>query len=133
MRTIPTLPLLLLAIAAPVAAQQVAPDSAAQLEELVVTADRSPTPTSLLILATDLARDVGLRYVYTGNVIDREHQHTYCPDCKRMIIERNGYELGEYRIVSGSCAYCKTPIAGCFDAEPGHWGSRRMPIRIDGM
>jgi AmmeMemoRadiSam system radical SAM enzyme len=95
--------------------------------------DRGPTPTSLLLLATDLAHKAGLRYVYTGNVIDREHQHTYCPGCKQMIIERNGYELGAYRIVAGCCAYCKTPIAGCFDAEPGQWGSRRMPIQIDGM
>jgi pyruvate formate lyase activating enzyme len=93
--------------------------------------NRGPTPTSLLLLATDLARDAGLRYVYTGNVIDRDHQHTYCPNCKRMIIERNGYELGVCRIASGCCIFCKTPIAGCFDAEPGHWGSRRMPIRIE--
>ena len=93
--------------------------------------DRGPTPTSLLLTATDLARRAGLRYVYTGNVIDREHQHTYCPGCKRKVIERNGYELGEYRIVSGRCSSCKTPIAGHFDAEPGHWGSRRLPIRIE--
>jgi pyruvate formate lyase activating enzyme len=95
--------------------------------------DRGPTPTSLLIMATDLAHEAGLRYVYTGNVIDREHQHTYCPGCKQKIIERNGYELGIYQIAGGCCSYCKTPIAGFFDAEPGRWGSRRMPIQIEAM
>ena len=53
--------------------------------------------------ARDLARDAGLRYVYTGNVIEREHQHTHCPGCKQRIIARNGYELGEYRIAGGCC------------------------------
>ncbi len=95
--------------------------------------DRGPTPTSLLLKAVDLARDAGLRYVYTGNVIDREHQNTYCPGCKQVIVERNGYELGTYRIAAGCCAYCKTPIAGHFADEPGRWGSRRMPISIDAM
>ncbi|MCC6123642.1 MAG: AmmeMemoRadiSam system radical SAM enzyme [Pirellulales bacterium] len=93
--------------------------------------DRGPTPTSTLRFAADLARDAGLRYVYTGNVIDREHEHTYCPGCKRRVIEREGYELGEFRIAAGRCDFCNTPIAGRFDAEPGRWGSRRMPIRID--
>jgi pyruvate formate lyase activating enzyme len=93
--------------------------------------DRGPTPTSLLLAAHDLARRAGLRYVYTGNVIDREHQHTYCPGCGRMIIERSGYELGEYRIAGGRCTFCNAAIAGCFDEQPGRWGSRRMPIQID--
>jgi pyruvate formate lyase activating enzyme len=93
--------------------------------------DRGPTPTSLLLTAVDLAREAGLRYVYTGNVIDREHQHTYCPSCKRVVIERRGYELGTYQIVAGRCAYCQAPIAGDFDAQPGTWGSRRMPVQID--
>jgi pyruvate formate lyase activating enzyme len=95
--------------------------------------DRGPTPTSLLLMATELAREAGLRYVYTGNVIDREHQHTICPGCKKIVIERNGFELGDYKIAASRCTYCNTPIAGVFDPEPGHWGSRRMPIRIEEM
>jgi pyruvate formate lyase activating enzyme len=93
--------------------------------------DRVATPTSLLRQAADLARKAGLRYVYTGNAIDRDNQHTYCPNCGRKVIERNGFELGEYRIAGGVCPDCKTPIAGRYDETPGSWGSRRMPIRIE--
>ncbi len=61
MRTIPSLPLLLLAFAAPVAAQQVAPDSAAELDELVVTADRTPTPISRTVASTTVITGDELR------------------------------------------------------------------------
>jgi pyruvate formate lyase activating enzyme len=92
--------------------------------------DRGPTPTSTLISAYELARDAGLRYVYMGNVIDREHQHTYCPGCRQLVIERSGFEIKAYRIASGCCTRCQTPIAGCFDDQAGNWGSRRMPVRM---
>lgn len=95
--------------------------------------DRGPTPTGILLDAYDIARKSGLRYVYTGNVIDREHQHTYCPGCRRIVVERVGFELIAYRIAAGRCTHCHAEIAGRFDDEPGRWGSRRMPIEIEAM
>ncbi|MGW8258382.1 MAG: AmmeMemoRadiSam system radical SAM enzyme [Thermoguttaceae bacterium] len=92
--------------------------------------DRSPTPLSRLHQAYDIATMAGMRYVYTGNVVDHEHQHTYCPACKRVVIQRHGYELGQYAICTGRCVYCQAPIAGHFEDAPGQWGSRRLPVRI---
>ena len=92
--------------------------------------DRGPTPLASLLTAHDIARQAGLRYVYTGNVTDREHQCTYCPGCGQMIIGRDGYVLSSFDLHQGRCAFCDTPIAGRFDEEPGDWGSRRMPVRI---
>ncbi len=92
--------------------------------------DRGPTPLETLLTAHDIARDAGVRYVYTGNVIDREHQCTYCPDCGRMVIERDGYILGKVDLHEGRCTHCNTPIAGRYDASPGTWGGRRMPVSI---
>jgi pyruvate formate lyase activating enzyme len=92
--------------------------------------DRGATPVSTLITAYDLARQAGIRYVYTGNVIDREHQHTYCPGCGRAVIQRNGYDLGEFAIRAGRCMFCQAPIAGHFEDSSGSWGSRRLPVRI---
>ena len=92
--------------------------------------DREPTPLETLLRAHEIARQAGLHYVYTGNVRDREHQATYCPGCGRMVIERDGYELGEYHIQEGRCGFCQAPIAGRFDPTPGQWGGKRQPVRI---
>ena len=92
--------------------------------------DRPATPVHTLIAAHEVARRVGLRYVYTGNVSDRAHQSTYCPGCGRVVIERDGYALGVYQVREGRCGHCGEPIAGRYDESPGQWGGRRMPVRI---
>lgn len=92
--------------------------------------DRQATPLRTLLLACQLAERAGLRYAYTGNVSDREHQSTYCPGCGRVVIERDGYTLGVFDVLQGRCRHCHTPIAGRFDDAPGDWGGRRMPVRI---
>lgn len=94
--------------------------------------DRSPTPAEKLIEAYEIARDVGLHYVYTGNVLDIARQSTYCPQCKQVIIERNGYWIGRYGLQGNRCRFCGSEIAGRFSPEsaPGTWGPRRCPVRI---
>jgi AmmeMemoRadiSam system radical SAM enzyme/AmmeMemoRadiSam system protein B/AmmeMemoRadiSam system protein A len=92
--------------------------------------DCEPTPPETLNLAHDLARRAGLRYPYTGNVYDNRRQSTYCPGCGRVLIERDGYNLGLYALVQDRCRHCGTQIAGRFDEGPGDWGSRRLPVRI---
>jgi pyruvate formate lyase activating enzyme len=92
--------------------------------------DRGPTPVTTLLAAHDIARAAGLHYVYTGNVYDPEHQHTYCPGCGRAVIQRNGYMIAAFELKDGRCIHCQTPITGRFDETAGTWGSRRMPVRI---
>ena len=87
--------------------------------------DRPPTPKATLAAAYEIARNAGIRYVYTGNVIDEEHQHTYRPGCGRAVIERSGYNMKSFGIESGRCRSCQTPIAGHFDDHPGKWCSQR--------
>jgi pyruvate formate lyase activating enzyme len=83
-----------------------------------------------LLEAYDIARQAGIRYIYTGNVIDQERQHTYCPGCRRAVIERSGYDILSFAIQAGRCMFCQAPIAGRFADVPGTWGSRRLPVRI---
>lgn len=71
-----------------------------------------PTPVSTLEKARDIALSVGLEYVYIGNVPGHEGEHTYCPKCKKMIIQRTGYMIGEVNIKSGKCKFCGKPIPG---------------------
>jgi AmmeMemoRadiSam system protein B/AmmeMemoRadiSam system protein A len=92
--------------------------------------DRRATPLRTLRLACELAKQAGLRYVYTGNVSDREHQSTYCPGCGRVVIGRDGYVVGVFDLRQGRCRHCQTPVAGRFDDAPGDWGGRRMPVSI---
>ena len=93
--------------------------------------DRGTTPTTALHAAHDIALGAGLRYVYTGNVRDPEHQHTYCPGCGRAVIRREGYAIDAFELHTGCCLRCQTPIAGRFDNAAGTWGGRRMPVTIE--
>lgn len=88
------------------------------------------TPASTLKRAREIAISKGIHYVYTGNIHDAEGQSTYCHACKKVLIERNWYELGEYHIKNGQCAYCGTVCAGHFEDKPGHWGSKRQPTHF---
>jgi pyruvate formate lyase activating enzyme len=93
--------------------------------------DRPPTPPSTLSRAREIALGEGLHFVYTGNVHDPGGQSTFCPSCGALVIERDGYTLGEWHLTSGGhCAACGTPVAGVFGAEPGTWGARRLPVRL---
>jgi pyruvate formate lyase activating enzyme len=92
--------------------------------------DRGPTPAATLASAHEIARDAGIRYVYTGNVVDPERQHTYCPSCKRSVMQRDGYTIRSFDLQQGRCRHCQTPVAGRYDDAPGAWGNRRMPVRI---
>ncbi|OGX05846.1 MAG: AmmeMemoRadiSam system radical SAM enzyme, partial [Omnitrophica WOR_2 bacterium GWA2_47_8] len=69
------------------------------------------TPAATLTRAREIALSKGLHYVYTGNVHDAKGASTYCPNCKKLLIERDWYELGEYNLVSkNQCKFCKTVI-----------------------
>ena len=80
--------------------------------------DRPPTPPRTLSEARRIARSVGLRHVYTGNVHDREGQTTFCPGCGAKVIERDWHAVRAARMRGGACAGCGTRIAGRFAEGP---------------
>jgi pyruvate formate lyase activating enzyme len=93
--------------------------------------DKTGTPASTLHRAREIARSHGLRYVYTGNVHDPEGQSTRCAGCARLLIERDGYTLGAWNLdARGGCRACGEILPGVFEAAPGTWGSRRLPVRL---
>ena len=92
--------------------------------------DTAPTPLSSVRLAREIAIRNGLRYVYTGNVNDPEGGVTHCANCGRGIITRNYYAVTGWDLdAEGRCRFCGTACAGVFNAHPGIWGNRRLPIR----
>lgn len=93
--------------------------------------DRPPTPAATLARARRIAMDNGVRYAYTGNVHDPAGQSTRCHQCGALLIERDWYELGSWRLTrDGRCASCGTPLAGVFEGPAGTWGPRRLPVQI---
>ena len=88
------------------------------------------TPVATLRRARAIARSAGLRYVYTGNVHDREGDTTCCPTCGAAVLVRDWYEIVETRLDRGRCASCGTAIPGRFGAEIGNFGRRRMRVVV---
>lgn len=60
----------------------------------------------------------GLKYVYVGNTMDKNYSSTRCPECKKTIIERTGYNVsmdqGELNSLKGKCPFCGSNIDGKF-------------------
>jgi pyruvate formate lyase activating enzyme len=88
------------------------------------------TPKQTLIRAREIALKNGLNHVYVGNVHDKKDSSTYCSSCKKLLIERDWFELGEFHIKDGLCEFCLTKLPGIFENEIGQWGSKRIPISL---
>ena len=93
--------------------------------------DKEHTPPATLTRAREIAMKNGLYYVYTGNVHDSTGSSTYCPKCRKLLIERDWYVLGQYNITDdGHCQFCGCKINGVFQGPPGEWGAKRVPVRL---
>jgi pyruvate formate lyase activating enzyme len=83
--------------------------------------DKPRTPPQTLDRARQIALDVGLRYVYEGNIYS-EGANTYCPQCKELLVRRSWHEVQENHIKKGACPKCGFAIAGVWanDAKGKH-------------
>lgn len=72
-----------------------------------------PTPIETLTKAADIAKKVGLKFVYIGNV--PEEDNTICPKCKKTVIRRFAFDILENNVVKGKCKFCKQKIPGVWE------------------
>ena len=73
----------------------------------------TPTPVETLLKAREAARAEGLHYVYIGNVPGlKGAETTWCPNCKKAIIERDIFAITGFNVAGGKCRFCGTKIAG---------------------
>jgi pyruvate formate lyase activating enzyme len=70
------------------------------------------TPQAILEQARDIAMKEGMKYVYIGNVPGTTYENTYCPSCKKLVVERKGFTILENNIRNSACKFCNTRIAG---------------------
>lgn len=71
-----------------------------------------PTSLETLEMARKIAIEEDLDYVYVGNVASKEGQNTYCPGCKRLLIERSWHAILQNRVKDGRCPDCSKEIYG---------------------
>ncbi|WP_084502915.1 AmmeMemoRadiSam system radical SAM enzyme [Desulfatirhabdium butyrativorans] len=71
-----------------------------------------PTPVATLETAYEMALKAGLHYPYIGNVPAHPGNHTRCPRCHRIVIERNGFFVLSTHLEGGKCRYCGASVSG---------------------
>lgn len=76
--------------------------------------DVPATPLGLLEKAYAIGKEVGLRFVYTGNIPNGDMESTRCPRCNTLLIERSGYQTHVIcqDAENGSCGKCGEKIPG---------------------
>jgi pyruvate formate lyase activating enzyme len=75
------------------------------------------TPVSTLERAKAIADAEGLHYVYIGNVPGHPAQNTYCPQCRKLLVERAGFTASSLLVrKDGACPQCRHQIPGIWHA-----------------
>jgi pyruvate formate lyase activating enzyme len=75
--------------------------------------DKPSTPPETLHHARSIAMDMGLKFVYEGNIFS-DGGNTICPGCKRIVIRRSWHSILSNKLKEGACGYCGTKIPGVF-------------------
>jgi pyruvate formate lyase activating enzyme len=78
------------------------------------------TSAAQLRRAAAIGQEAGLRFVYAGNRPGElgDLEHTRCPGCRAVLIERSGFRVLANRLKAGACPSCGTAI-------PGRWGDKK--------
>ncbi|SMO66777.1 pyruvate formate lyase activating enzyme [Saccharicrinis carchari] len=65
-------------------------------------------PTSMVVLkeAYQIAKNIGIKYVYLGNVADNHYTQTVCYNCGALLVERMGYQTIIQGMDDGKCTKC---------------------------
>jgi pyruvate formate lyase activating enzyme len=74
----------------------------------------APTSPETLRQAADLARTVGVRYVYVERALGPEGRTTRCPSCAAVLVARGVWSAECVGLMNGVCADCGRVI-------PGQW------------
>ncbi|TWT41181.1 Pyruvate formate-lyase 1-activating enzyme [Phycisphaerae bacterium RAS1] len=86
--------------------------------------DPPRTSVETLLRACEIGKRAGLKFVYAGNLpgLVGDHENTYCPACRELLIKRYGFTVRMNRITDGACAACGERI-------PGVWGGAQKTTR----
>ncbi len=65
-----------------------------------------PTPISTLEHAYRIGQELGLKFIYLGNIPGHQSESTICYRCKRPIITRFGYHAQTEGLSNSKCRFC---------------------------
>ena len=71
-----------------------------------------PTDIDTIYKFVELAKNMGLKYIYSGNIQDNKYSNTFCPNCKDLLIQRSGYSTDIKGLKTGKCTTCNYKIKG---------------------
>lgn len=63
----------------------------------------------LIYKAYKIGKEIGLKYVYGGNIVSDIHENTYCPSCNQLVIKRTAYDIDRFD-KQAKCPKCKHKI-----------------------
>lgn len=65
-----------------------------------------PTPVAALERACAIGKNLGLHFVYGGNIPNAGLEDTICPGCGATVIERRGFQVHNTHLATGACQTC---------------------------
>jgi pyruvate formate lyase activating enzyme len=68
--------------------------------------DKDWTPSGTIFEALEAGKSSGLKYVYAGNLPADKYEHTYCPYCGALVIERSGFSSRSLGLSADKCSSC---------------------------
>jgi len=86
------------------------------------------TPVDLVQKGCDIGMAAGLKYVYGGNVPGLASEDTYCPKCKKKMIDRRGYSVKRLD-KNGKCSNCGEDLNIIDNSYQKYISSRRLTLR----
>ncbi|MFA4859489.1 AmmeMemoRadiSam system radical SAM enzyme [Methanoregula sp.] len=72
--------------------------------------DRGRTPVAALEKIYRVAKELGLRFPYIGNVAHHQYENTFCPSCGASLIERLGFSSRIVGLDGQQCTHCGEKI-----------------------
>jgi pyruvate formate lyase activating enzyme len=74
-----------------------------------------PTAQDLIEKFLRLGAEMGLKYLYSGNLTVDCWNDTHCPRCEKKLIQRLGYKTEITTLQSGKCQFCGQAIPGVWE------------------
>jgi pyruvate formate lyase activating enzyme len=77
------------------------------------------TTVGALIRAAEIGAAAGLHFVYAGNIPGRvgRWEHTWCPGCGTLLIERMGFRILGNAVAGGACPKCRRKVPGFWEED----------------
>jgi pyruvate formate lyase activating enzyme len=92
--------------------------------------DLPPTPIGTLERLHAIAKEEGLAYPYLGNVWGHPLEHTYCPGCRSVAVERYGFVIRSWNLDrENRCRTCGQAIPIVGSLAPGYRASMPRVVR----